>query len=891
MCQDASDDVLLRQKPYYWKHLNEGERVVGKPGRRQRVVSEGLSTTSLGRPSNVIVFRDLKEEPSKAVSTREHEKQSYNHEDDPPQKARLSAQDIEHAIAARHAAPRDEEVHASIDALRPDETIQSQRDFDRMQKVLSKSYTFQQLSRYLARSLQNATSAVKSKNVRRLEVSQWQPGQTPLQQRRKLVVNKSSASKKSVLVDQILRLVWHVTVHSEAQEVGEFEIKVQPWQLSMLFDLVDNGRPLYESLIGSRILLEACELHSWPEDNTLRITGRRQDTEEIARQLKLALLGGDRLILDLKVFVPLMMNDAHRNDLSKILSDENIRHISELTKTVLEVRENGVMHIYGLQESARGNARRLLVALLGLSGPCSHSQIFSVNDTATGCGDLVPKHLPLTATAASQSSGLHRRFDDFELGRLTIQQSVIELTRNTFQDRAAATSTGDATLRESEESAMQVQPTAKALSSHLDHLPEPSYIVPGTRHCPKSYWRDQIQVDDWEAEYCLVLSERHSDSQPTRQKKKKTTLQRKTTDDSNKAVLQRAVPGIEPLLSHFDTTHIPQVLHRRSNDNRGSRSTFDPRTPYLSAHFVPFTSHTPSATLPRLEMRFRVLPPTDQSRDRRLLLTKVKAVLDTQAVMVPLAHCSGDVRFSRSSSLLVDIGAARQDSAIRTFMHKLQDSVDAGEGSLSAPPELRFKLPRWLVNGDEGTGMTTNDVEVPYLFERFEQTQRMVFTAQESHDSSPILDQDILSGLGALSDNMFLDYREIEGGAMHGRSTSLSVRMGQPMFGGAADTTSTQSQESIPAAPGEPHVDTAKMTGSSAVPGTDSNARLGRTAGNVGAIHEPSQSMSDVERVDQITEGPQKTSSSLALASAALHFASLLTRASSGSLLHMSESK
>ncbi|EME49523.1 hypothetical protein DOTSEDRAFT_76807 [Dothistroma septosporum NZE10] len=883
LCQDTSDDVLekKKKKPYYWKHCNDGERVVGKPGRRQRVVSEGLSTTSLGRPANVIVFRDYKEEPVQAALAREDGKQSHVREDSALSTSSLSAQEIQNAITARHTAPRDEEVHASIDGLRPYETIQSQRAFDRLQQSLSKSYTFQQLSRYLVRSLRDAPSAVKSKNVRQLEASQWQPGQTPLQQRRNLVVKKTSATRKSALVDQILRLVWHITIHSEAQEIGELEIKVQPWQLSMLFDLADNGKPYYESLIGSKMLLDACELHSWPADSTLRIIGRRQDSEEVARQLKLAILGASRLDLDLKMFVPSIMKDAHRDDLSRILSDENIRYVSELTKTILDIRENGVIHIYGLTESARSKARRLLVALLQLPGPCSCTEILSTIKKSISRGERVGRSPQTTSPAANQDSGLHRRYIGFELRRSADQVDAIKGPPGRGDGVPNLTTEG---TPKQELEYFAVPHIAKALSSHIDRIPELSTIPSGAQHDSQSYWRDQAQVDGWEAEYCTLLS-KHSPPDLTnkaQESNKKTASQREPTIAANKLVVQRAVPGVETLLSYFETTNAPRTLQYSSiissgdqDVNRLRRSRFDPQMPYLSAHFVPFTSRASTTALPRLEMRFRFMPSTsDQGGDRGLLLTKIKAILDTQTVMVPLPHHAVDVRFTRDSTLLVDTRAARQDKSIRAFVQRLQDSVTAGEGALDAPSELNFKLPHWLVHGSKVTATAKSDVEVPYLFERFEQTQRTVFTASENNISSTFLDTETQASVRSISGSMTLDYREVEGGAVYGRSTSLSIRT----IKSSPRVSSDLSQECLTPL-GDSHVDVESVSDDEILshPIVDRFALIKSARGITGGGKQP------------IAGTDQSGRASLKLVKAALHFAGLLTRASSGSLLRMGE--
>lgn len=153
-----------------------------------------------------------------------------------------------------------EEVRDRLKSLRPQALFETdephyvtQRTFMKLGKNISTGFTMQQLSRFYSEA-QN----IEQKNVPRkiLEdfhkkadtaelpavCTQWQPGITTIARRLPGPGNpfpgrnrkSKSGLNKQTLVDRILRDVWELVPQEEAEALGELEILLKPWQLTLL---------------------------------------------------------------------------------------------------------------------------------------------------------------------------------------------------------------------------------------------------------------------------------------------------------------------------------------------------------------------------------------------------------------------------------------------------------------------------------------------------------------------------------------------------------------------------------------------------------------------------------------------------------------------------------
>ncbi|KAK4506608.1 hypothetical protein PRZ48_000340 [Zasmidium cellare] len=853
--QEADEGILVKkEKPYYWKKVKTPERVIGRPGRRQRVVSERLSTNSLDKPANVIVFKDVAEAPEAHIPPSE----TYTLNDGEPRPKALTAKEIEDAITGHYIAPAEAEVNLSIEGLRPQETVMNERDFEAHRRRLMDGYTFPQLSKYLAWSLRASGAGVPerldpdiNKTAQAFAWNTWRRGQTPLEQRHPKVVKKKGkgSTTKINLVEQVLRLAWHITIQSEQQEIGELEVELLPWQTVMLFDILQNDRPQYQNFIRSHILLDSTQVQPYPADSIMRVTGRRQDAEEVARQLKVALLKVERLEIDFKPF----------HDWEHRFSAEELGYISDLTKTVIAIEQDYILAVYGLSEAARHNARRLLLAMLDLPGKSSFDETSRVGTKAVG---KAGRPMPLTKNMmpVDMSSGLHRRDRAKEIMR-RMEPCQRKVASTHHPDQSTSSSSANKKIAKtvvSELAAARIPPSKQLLPT------DPSDL----------YWRDEPFWTSWTVEFGKILQPQIKPKPPVPQSKKSTNPQPPAAEP-RKLVLQHQVPGMQTLLSFFEDL---------ASGNK---------MPYLIAHFIPVIPSVATSfkTLPRIQACFKFSTP-QPFKPPELLLTSIIATIDEQHLSLPLTEHAVDLRFSRRQTLNAKVDVASNDEDIRKFSAKLQESVQRRGQLLDAPPELTFRLPQKFINRQA----STQAVDVPYYFERFEQVQKTRFLPRQRILEKDV-DEEVKDLVRSMPEDMLLDYGEVEGGAIYGSRTMLELRTWTPrvtendesLLGDQVESeSSVEPVEGVQSPPLD--ADTATVSKPSADGGEESQARTTHHGGENGPAAR--ESASDVQAVEKPAESSKDPNAKTKeLVSTALKIANILTRATSGSLKHYASQK
>ncbi|KAF7193139.1 hypothetical protein HII31_05573 [Pseudocercospora fuligena] len=730
--------------------------------KRQRVVSEKLSRESLNKPSSVVILRDL---PKDALSRARPDKDAAGSSEVSTRHPRLSAKDIENSILTKYQAPDTEEVNASIAEIQSKlrSTILDEKEFDELAKKLSRAYTSPQLSRYLFATLKasagrSVSNTTVGRNIQNQDAMQWQPGQTPLAQRHQLVkVRATGQSKKLRTIEQILRLCWDITITSEEQEIGELEMKLEPWQLSMLFDLYENDEPYYKSLIRTQMLLDMTEVQQYRPDGVVRITGRRTDAEDAAWQLKSALMNVQPLRMDAAQLLPQKKAGARNR-----FSDEELGYVSNLTKSVLSLDPDGVVVIYNRTTDGRNNARRLLLSMLRVH-VSSFAEVLSLSK---GNGDGDPWCEAFSLPSEPSTSGMHRRWAGRDLVReMTSTQRRPDATNSRVEERQSKSQ--DVIDAVAQAIAAKLQTVKHAWHTDTAYpFHAGSYWDPAFNHAPPN-WRCGI------ARHLQDSTPRSDDELCSKEPK------------PPRSVFRHAIPGLDALLSYFDTNSTPKPLQLLKSSvpinyvgEEGTQPRFNWGLPYLTAVLLPLpTKSLPSIQLPRVELRFNFAEPTQPGRPRNLFLSGLKANVDYQNLVIPLPNQAVDLRFSRSIALVGRYQLAKQDKHIRYFTQQIQKSILSGDGVLSAPPELILRLPYWLVHPDADRLSVADkeDVPVAYLFERFKQTQRVDFSVSEAARTAHGVDAEVREMAVQSSSSVRLEYRETDGGAIYGNSSALAL--------------------------------------------------------------------------------------------------------------------
>lgn len=241
-------DRKHRQKGY--KILHPHGKIWGKKGKLVKEAREQLKATTLGRPAEVIVLRDLlrdlpeetpqKDVPSEVLVTSEEEKAE-------------TSRIIDSVIQQQQAATAPDDVNAAIDDIRKGlqgKDVVTEVEFDRLAKLLLDSYNVGQLSAYfkgLPKEVVADTPVIptdslpdKLQGVQKIEKREWRKGTTPIEQRLSKENNvrtpllANTRSRKGNIVDKILRSGWHIKIESEVEAIGELELLFTPAQMALL---------------------------------------------------------------------------------------------------------------------------------------------------------------------------------------------------------------------------------------------------------------------------------------------------------------------------------------------------------------------------------------------------------------------------------------------------------------------------------------------------------------------------------------------------------------------------------------------------------------------------------------------------------------------------------
>lgn len=772
--QHRHDDIGPRQArgrtDYYYRHVSpEGKiKIIGKKGRKQRQVSEPLSIDSLGRKSEVIVLRDFEEKEShkhqRQESRDEAEEQALEQE-----RKHVSAEDIQAAIAQSDIPADEKEVAASINDLRPRDAVLDKAAFSSVMKQLQDGYTAQQLSGYLQALLRQKPNAhklapgpiVKGKSV---VISQWRPGRTLLQLRPNMAPpagKKNSVSAKARAADQILRRGWEVTVTSEEQEIGELEIKMLPVHFTLLFETMGRGRPNYEAMIKSPLLLKSSRIQPYAPANIARVTARRQDAEEIARRLEAGVSAFVKTDFHFSSLRPLMEKDLRSLGWRRIFSTSDIEFLSKTTQSLIEVGKGDVISIWSSRASDGATAKRLLISLL-----------FDKLALQTELVNVLPKGREYQEHAKQDpfallpvyplDSSLQYRHRGKMLGRISMPQvrqidSGKVSTTVTSDEEKAIQSPGLERIHERMTTLVQKQSFSHYLdTASIAHVPSAT-----------SYWPSPPSTSatslpgQWQAHLGHLL--RDGWQRRLREGELMTSSLSKS-DRTGLAVrpatvFSHQVPASEALLSYLRPRNPPSTS--------------------LTAHFIPSPFLGPQNEkvalwhrLPRIEVEFARSRGAEGNME--LESCAVRAIFQRRLVDVPMPNKSVDLRFARDVCLDAKLPDVFQDKDVKSFIdHVTTTAAERGPAALSGlvPPELTFRLPGWMMSDRPETA---EDVRHPFVFDHFENSQTIDFAPNEDllEAESGHLHP---AAVDLLQSNAYVRYRDVDGGVLNGKRTEISL--------------------------------------------------------------------------------------------------------------------
>ena len=735
-------------------------RVYGKPGRRRRETSARLSQDSMQKPFEVVVLRDV-------LDVKDYVRENPNNVERIAKTRKVDASQIARDVLDKGVTPTEAEILKSIDGMQPRTTILGGEEYNTLAKSLIDGYSMRQLSRYLSQSLQRPPTNISQPGT---NASKWRKNAIPTLAWRPQCLSSDSTNSdtsmakkgeahhtKSRLAEQILRQCWSVSVDGEVHQVGYLEMKLKPWQLSFLFDLYEDSKPMHENWIKSPLLQRSSELRPDRADNVLRIIARRYDAEEIAEQIQQKFREFESLELHLTALKPLQSRQR-RSKLPSLPDAGALELIQRRLFCIFEPKDNKSLIIHAPSETTLWHARRAFLALIDLPLPSSVETmtLFGASNDVTLTDELHNLHFlpePLM-------SGVRTPDPKIQQNRL-VSSTVLAAYGSGGGSRIIGEFGTD---KESSPNAQTKQVTDRLLSITPTKFP-----ALGSSPSNTPFWElgNTWRSEPWQVQFCRFLQSNIRSNQAnnivTPESHRRKDISALLDENSRRSIIQSQAPGIANLLEHC----LP--------------ASDAVKSPLIVAHFVPnpFTKHglLPLAKLPRIRLSYGLLTDNERSGVPIAKPCGVRAVLDEQELRVQLPQEATDLRFVRQATLRGLKGLAFSGQEIRQFTAKLQHSLNRKRSFLDGKPIVKFRLPsslfddltdRWVED------LRENNFELDYMFERFEQIQSLDFKFNPDESSSrpdPWLKQI----MGETPSDMYLRYQEIEGGVVGGRRTELRL--------------------------------------------------------------------------------------------------------------------
>lgn len=728
---------------------------MGAPGRRQRQGTQTLKIDAMKRPFEVIVMRDVREPEEKRARPRSVQGSTT-----------LSAEQIQREMAREGEDPTQEEVNESIDAFRPEDTILDEAQYKSLSRGLAESFTAEQLHNFFSQSLNLAAvegdvvqllQAQPNELEARYQRTQWRPGRTPIEKRLPLgtVVKKSERANKAKTVEQILRLLWKLAIHTEEQKVGELEMKLQSWELSYLFDLryatPEGGelRTMYERLVDSSFLLRACDLRPYRSRGYLRISGRRQDAEQVAQNIvqRLQHLASTRF--ELGVFQPLLGTPGWPGTFESLFRQEDI-HLVQLRTTSIIEQSGSHVNIHSDTTDRTEKARGLLLYLLELPSITSSTVVADATEE-------YDRAVPLTQPPSTT---------------LPLRQRKLQLARLTLPTARKLEEGKNISKRDLRTQKINTKSIASTSANVVDMLLRASPIGPKPDvGKTQAYWGVNgyhVKTVPWAAQICTIVSDAKSSSRRPRAKQQRG---HKSTVDGLSIVDSRT-RGLETLLSYFTPRLDPSQEHPKTRT-----------TGVFAARFVPSPLSQRGLRdlreLPSFELIYRYYTREDGSSDIWLIMAQ--ACLDEQDFHVPLPSEATDVRLHRRTLMRGRGEQIPPNADIMAFTNTLRASLRSSNRTvLVGKSQLRIDMPAALARKAGESESDRPTASATYLFLGFEWRQIHEYSPLPVEKLPARIDPEIKEVMASFGTDLHLQLKEVGAGAFGGRRTEVWLHHSRP---------------------------------------------------------------------------------------------------------------
>jgi hypothetical protein len=343
---------------------NLPERIRKRKGKVLRETSARLGggITRLGDDADILVLREVGNNAPEQPA------------EEPKPVEPIIVPDIVASLQQERKPLTPEEIQERLESLRPqigaapnEPVYVPLKTFAKLVKNLNKAFTTQQLAQFysaaknvpqetsrqeLLSSLREGAGAAQHPTVR----TNWQPGTTPLAKRLPgagvKIRNKPAPVSRGLLVDQIMRDIWKLVPLEEVEALGELELTLKPWHVTLL-----NAGGIYLTILfanrannisGEETILtkisgtRKARIEVYQPHNVLRITADKTTADYAANDIEEALRKHITSKLQLKTWIPHLEEGKAPADerLATLYSDEDFRIVTNVTRASIQRMDN-----------------------------------------------------------------------------------------------------------------------------------------------------------------------------------------------------------------------------------------------------------------------------------------------------------------------------------------------------------------------------------------------------------------------------------------------------------------------------------------------------------------------------------------------------------------------
>ncbi|PSK34070.1 Histone acetyltransferase rtt109 [Elsinoe australis] len=736
------------------------------------------SVASLDQDSEVIVLRDIAEEP---YEVREEKEPPSDEEADKPATP-VAGQDTENLLV-KGTTPKESELFAAIEHHRPKAQDINLKQWREKQRGLANAHNAPQLRQYLRKhqiqgkaptvARKSKTPAMKTIDQSKLDnthilVTPWfktvTNSKTALPLEAEQLVSAKRVSNKQDLVDQIFRTVWKARPVEELDAKGELEIILQPnqWKLLQTRDATNLFRVLRRGVFYQRLKLDHDSLRG-----ALRVYGPQEEAESFAQLVKEAFQSSVHRRISVAELAEILSCSADQA-LQKFTRTQ-LKRLEEMTRTVISANLlKQSIWISGFQETAVDEATRLIIAMLDLKLPVNHV----ITGTTGRC--VIPTHAPPSLPIGVRYLSMFRML--FKRARHTPGSLGQDFNAPPNSDEEISI---EHIQKPARGSLMWFENERARVLKHSPALDNKMWSVPGNSGPWRATFGEWLQENPTQPVGVAKASREKIDAPATH--------------------FHACVPSLSTTLSWF------QRLSGAELQDGGIVGD------YLVLKLIPNPYSEKHAVdnyhFPPLEIIFRTIENSDHETDletnltsedsrftfpitetKSLVLSSVNARVRQDANTVILPGKAVDVQFTRPVNAIADREKLMESQDFRVFINKVVQSYKSG-AELQAPKHLRMHVPRCepappaplpvkkkerlkeqsrrAVEDAEKAKALVHEREVMYFFLGFEHREIRRIKPQRGHMPSHLVDE---SDVWTVTD--------VEGGIVGGRRNEFVLQQG-----------------------------------------------------------------------------------------------------------------